>query len=236
MNPAFPAPREPHWGWEDVALLIGSVLPVLFIASLIVRGVRLLASSESIQTLAFNGLIDALLFGVLYALVAARYGRPFWRSLHFVRGWRLAWFLLPAGAALALGASMAGVALRAPIVANPVEKMVAGPGSLAMVGVFAVIVAPVFEEITFRGFLFPLLARSVGGEAAIVLSAIPFALLHGQQNQWSWQHIVVIGIAGLAFGYVRYRTDSTAASTLVHSGYNLLFYIGFVAQRWIANR
>ena len=60
--------------------------------------------------------------------------------------------------------------------------------------------APVFEELVFRGFLFPLVAEYAGPWAAILLTAIPFALLHGAQYSWAWQQIIIIGIAGFVFG------------------------------------
>jgi hypothetical protein len=124
---------------------------------------------------------------------------------------------------------MIGVALRAPVVPNPVASW-----PLAAVGLVSVGLAPLFEELVFRGFLYPLLAHSLGVWPGILLSAAPFALLHGQQNQWSWQHVAVIAIAGVVFGWVRYRTASTAAAALVHSGYNLMFFAGFLLQKWLA--
>ena len=230
--------RDPFWNYEDLALLIGAVLPALLLSSIAVslgrRVVPGVLSSEANQTLAFNGLIDLLLLGALYAIVAARYAKPFWKSLRFDHGWTRWWIYVPSGAVLAILASTIGVALRAPVIPNPVERMVAGSWSLAAVGFFAVGLAPLFEELVFRGFLYPLLAHSLGVWPGILLSAAPFALLHGQQNQWSWQHVAVIGIAGVVFGWVRYRTASTAAAALVHSGYNLMFFAGFLLQKWLA--
>ncbi len=62
---------------------------------------------------------------------------------------------------------------------------------------FGVVLAPIFEEMLFRGFLLPLLARSLGPWLGILLTAVPFALLHGAQNHWAWQPIVLIGMAGI---------------------------------------
>jgi membrane protease YdiL (CAAX protease family) len=93
------------------------------------------------------------------------------------------------------------------------------------------LIGPVWEELLFRGFLFPLLTKSVGPWLGIVLSAIPFALLHGAQNQWSWQYVLLIFLAGFVFGYTRHKTGSTAAAALVHAGYNFLYFAGFVLQR-----
>ena len=40
----------------------------------------------------------------------------------------------------------------------------------------------------------------------------------------------VIVIAGAAFGYAKYKTGSTAASTLLHSGFNLVGAIAYIFQ------
>jgi membrane protease YdiL (CAAX protease family) len=76
-----------------------------------------------------------------------------------------------------------------------------------------------------------LFAKTFGAAAGIVLSALPFALLHGGQYQWAWQQITLVGIAGLAFGFVRSRTGSTAASTILHSCFNLTQFVAFLALR-----
>ena len=96
---------------------------------------------------------------------------------------------------------------------------------------FGVVLGPIYEELFFRGFLLPLLAKTFGAAGGIVLSAIPFALLHGPQNRWAWQQVTMVGVAGLAFGFVRHRTGSTAASTILHSCFNLTQFVAFLALR-----
>jgi membrane protease YdiL (CAAX protease family) len=93
------------------------------------------------------------------------------------------------------------------------------------------VIGPFFEELVFRGFLQPLLERALGAVPAIVLAAIPFALLHGVQYQWSWQHLALIMLAGCAFGTARYLAGSTAAAALLHIGYNVTLFIGYLLQR-----
>src|SRR5256885_2249784 len=80
------------------------------------------------------------------------------------------------------------------------------------VATLAVTLGPVSEELIFRGFLFPLLARTFGVVVAILGAALPFALLHGPQYAWSWRHILLVLLAGCAFGWVRHRTGSTAVA------------------------
>jgi membrane protease YdiL (CAAX protease family) len=42
--------------------------------------------------------------------------------------------------------------------------------------------------------------------------------------------VTMIGLAGAAFGYAKYKTGSTAASTLQHSGFNLMGALAYLAQ------
>jgi hypothetical protein len=102
--------------------------------------------------------------------------------------------------------------------------------SLALVGVFAVTLGPLCEELIFRGFLQPLLARTLGAAAGVVVTAAVFALPHGPQYAWSWQHVLLITLAGAVFGWVRHRSGSTMAAAVMHAGYNLVFFAALAAQ------
>jgi membrane protease YdiL (CAAX protease family) len=100
-----------------------------------------------------------------------------------------------------------------------------------MVVSFGVIAAPFFEELFFRGFLLPLLERSLGAWLGIVFTAILFGLLHGAQNHWIWQQVALITLAGVVFGYVRSKTGSTAAAFLIHASFNATEFFGFLLTR-----
>lgn len=224
-----PEPREyPFWTYEDLGLFIGSVIPVFVVAWLIVHVVP--RPSGAVGAMLYQSLIYALLLGVLYILVAWRYDQPFWQSLRWT-SFRLPFLFAAAGPALALASSTLGVFLKAPPIPSPIEPLISDRRSLVVMMLFLTVFGPVFEELIFRGFLFPLLARTAGPWPGIVLTAIPFALIHGQQYLWSWQHVGLVGLAGAFFGFVRYKTGSTAASTLVHTGYNATFFIGFVVLK-----
>ena len=162
--------------------------------------------------------------------MAWRYDRPFWRSLGWSLPVRGAWWCMLAGPLLGIVLPALGAALHAPD-PDPIRDLITSRASLVIVMIFAVGLGPVYEELFFRGFLFPLLARTFGAAGGIILTAIPFALLHGAQNQWAWQQIMLVGIAGLAFGFVRYKTGSTAAATILHSGFNLTQFVAYLLLR-----
>ncbi len=224
-------PRDyPFWTYEDLGLFLGSVIPVFLIAWLIVHLLPLPAGA--VGAMVYQSLIYVLLLAVLYLLVSWRYQQPFWRSL----GWtsfRLPFLYAAAGPLLAIASSTLGVLLKAPPLPSPIEDLISDRRSLFVMMIFLTVIGPVFEELMFRGFLFPLLARSVGSWPGILLTATPFALVHGSQYHWSWQHLTVVGLAGVVFGFVRDKTGSTAAATLVHTGYNATLFIGFLVQKSI---
>jgi len=188
--------------------------------------------SDAVRTLVFQSFMYAFLVGALYLVVAWRYGEPFWLSLGWTFPIPYAFVLLAAGPALAITLSALGVLLRAPLDSSQIEILIKSRASLGAIILFGVVLAPIFEEMLFRGFLLPLLMRSMGPGLGILLTALPFALLHGAQNQWAWQPVFLIGIAGIAFGYVRYRTRSTTAAFLMHSACNAMGFLGYTIGHW----
>jgi membrane protease YdiL (CAAX protease family) len=76
------------------------------------------------------------------------------------------------------------------------------------------------EEFFFRGFLYPVLARSTGVSGAVWLTTGAFTLLHGAQLAFSWAALVPILFVGLVLTTIRAVTKSVALSVLVHAAYN----------------
>jgi len=228
--------REPIWGYEDLALFLSAILPSLAMAALLLRTSRLLAPgllfSDAARTLVFQSFMYVFLVGALYLVIAWRYHSPFWSALGWTFPIPRALVVLVAGPALAIALSALGAMLHAPTDNSEIEVLIKSRNSLAAVMLFGVVLAPIFEEMLFRGFLFPLFARSLGPWLGIVLTAVPFALLHGAQNHWAWQPVVLIGVAGMAFGYVRYKTGSTTSAFLMHSAYNAMGFLGYSLTHW----
>ena len=230
QSPA-PAPETPFWNYLDLIFLISVVLPSLFVGALLVRAISgILPIVKPSQALLAQLIAYALIFGCLYALLRARYGQPFWRSL----GWNVrvpsATLSLLAGPLLAISVGYLGYILRAPEIEIPFRQMLQDRSTLIFFGIFVVGLGPLCEELAFRGFLMPLLMRSFTSVPGIVLTGALFGALHGSEYSWSWRHILLVAIAGTVFGWVRYRTGSTAAATFMHSSYNLTQFAFFVIQ------
>jgi uncharacterized protein len=228
-------PREPFWGYSDVALLIGfliaSALLSLGLISLTFSLLPVRYQSRVAEALIAQSLIYVLAYSALAMLFRVHYDRPFWRSL----GWnplQLPWpFIVVTGAATALTVAYIGALIRTPTAPNRITEMLESPGSLVWVAIFGLTLGPVAEELGFRGFLQPLLVRTLGPVPGILGAAIPFGLLHFSEYGNSWRHVLLISLAGAAFGWMRYRTGSTKASALMHASYNALEFIAFIFQQ-----
>ncbi len=229
-----PLPRDPFWGYSDLTVFLGllivSALGGLGIVALFFNVFPIHLQAKVAEALIAQTLIYLLAFGGLALLFRIQYGRPFWSSL----GW--APFRLPAlvvagcGVITAVIIAFIGALIRTPTTANRITEMLEDPRSLVLVAIFGITIAPVAEELGFRGFLQPLLARSLGPGPGIIAAAVPFGLLHFPEYGNSWRHALLITLAGAAFGWMRYRTGSTRASTLMHASYNALEFIAYFAQ------
>lgn len=230
-----PYPEEyPFWNWEDVAVFFGMAIPCLVLSVVAMELVAKAFATPPSQAwrLVVAQLIGYLLwFGSLVLLLRLRYERPFWDSLAWF--WPKQGFLrcVFQGPMLAFAVAWMGFFLRTPVIDIPFAKLLSDPYSIALIGVFAVAIGPLCEELAFRGFLMPLLSRKFGVWGGILMAAVPFALLHGPQYSWSWQHLLLLVLAGTAFGRVRHITGSTAAATLTHATYNLTFFSAFLVAQ-----
>ena len=74
--------------------------------------------------------------------------------------------------------------------------------------------------------------RSFGALPGILAAAVPFGLLHYSEYGNSWKHVVLISLAGAAFGWMRHATGSTKASTLMHAAYNGFQFALLFAAKW----
>jgi hypothetical protein len=233
--PTVPAaPRDPCWGYPDVLMLVGLAVPLMLIAAGAVKGVEALVTGKwnpALAAIAVQFGFWGLWFGAVYGVLRLEYCRPFWRSLGFLRPPRGFSYAALMGAITALLSVLLSALLRPPDIKTPLDELMQGRLALTLIVIFGVTLAPLCEELAFRGLLLPLLARSTGAAAGVLLTAVPFALLHGSEYAWSWQRLAVIFFAGAAFGWLRLKTGSTAASAVMHATYNLIFFVGFFYQK-----
>ncbi len=156
----------------------------------------------------------------MFALVEGKYHVSFWQAIRW--NWpETQWGL----AALALGAIMLFVLSLLQLVLpmpkdTPFDHLFDRPRDAYLLALLAVTVGPLMEEVFFRGFMYPVLERRLGMMWGVLLTALPFGLLHLQQYGWAWAAGLVIFLVGVVCGVIRAVTKSVAASFLVHVGYN----------------
>jgi membrane protease YdiL (CAAX protease family) len=80
-----------------------------------------------------------------------------------------------------------------------------------------VLVAPVTEELLFRGWLLQDLKERYGDRRALVYSSVLFGLVHVEAGA-----VLYATLGGLVLGAVALRTKSTLSSIAMHAGINAL--------------
>ena len=235
---APPRAEIPFWSYRDLFLLAGLVLPCVAAAGVVVGGafavLRVQPAPRALLLLTAQFLAYGFWFGCIWLLFHLKYQRPFWESMAWKGRLDSVAAAALAGPPLALLIGFSGAALGKDNTDIPMMELLKDPVSIALVGLFAVTLGPICEELAFRGIMLPLVTRSFGAAAGVTLSALPFALLHGPQYGWSWQRVVLIAVAGAAFGVVRLRMGSTQAAAAMHATYNLTFVAAFLLQRSLA--
>ena len=78
------------------------------------------------------------------------------------------------------------------------------------------LIAPICEEVFFRGLLFRSFEKRLGAWWALGLSSVLFAATHGQLLQF-----VPLIAAGAVFGYLVVRTGRLGPAIVAHMAFNL---------------
>ncbi|HEY2461025.1 MAG TPA: CPBP family glutamic-type intramembrane protease [Candidatus Acidoferrum sp.] len=178
-----------------------------------------------------NVLWYATIFLFLYVTLAVLRELPFWRSL----GWRPLkpnpktgktgpWIFFLLGCGLSILVAIAGSQVHS----NeniPIQELFKNRTNAFLLMGMAVLIAPLFEETIFRGYLYPLFAKSFGVLPSVLLTGLLFGLLHGSQLGWTWGIVLLLIVVGVVLTYVRARTGTVFASFLVHLGYNSMIAV-----------
>jgi uncharacterized protein len=239
ITPVLEPPRDPAWSGLDVlrlvfiaviALFIG-IFTVLFAARTWMRPHASLVSLARVPLIVVAGqaLAYVLVLAYMYVLVTRERGRPdFLAAIHWNWPQNVAPYL---GGGVVLSLTLQLLAHVLPMPKNlPIDLFFRTPAEAWALTIFGITLAPLMEELFFRGFLYPVLARGIGFTAAIFVTGFAFALLHGSQLMFSWGPVLVIFLVGTVLTMVRAYKNSVAAGLLVHVAYNgtlsILMFVG----------
>ena len=172
-----------------------------------------------------NLLWYALLFLFLYVTLAVLRGSPFWSSLGWQRldttltsGKGGPWMYFLSGCGLAIFVALASSHIKTEHV--PIEELFKNRSGALLLMAMAIFVAPLVEETVFRGYLYPLFAKSLGVFPGILITGVLFGLMHGAQLGWTWGLVTLLIFVGVIFTVARAWTGTVVASFLLHLGYN----------------
>jgi membrane protease YdiL (CAAX protease family) len=162
---------------------------------------------------------------------------------------RLRWQLFSAAFACFVLAIVDGLLIPGPKEA-PIDEVFRMPGGAWFLFAFGITLAPLIEEMIYRGFLLPAFCTlwdfsaeriqnrpapwpddngkvkwSIGAMVfASVATSVPFALMHGYQTSYSIGTFILLFFVSAALCWIRLSTRSLAASTIVHACYNFLLF------------
>jgi membrane protease YdiL (CAAX protease family) len=229
----LPAAPEPTWGLWDVAKLAalwaagaqllhtrlffrlnperpfagpGDWIAEIFVAILLVGAMIHIAVAERRGHLRDLGIRGNLFGGVAVGLAAFLVVQPFLRLVSFLE--KRSFPEMPVQQVLQ-------------VIARTRSGSV-----LVLATIVAVVVAPVSEEMLFRGFLQPALGRWTGRRLAMLLSAAFFAAAH--MDLYAMPMLLVLGIA---LAYIYDRTRSLAAPVTLHMAFNGITLLSVFAFR-----
>ena len=227
--PPIEIPRDPVWTALDlvrlivltIVALIAGVLAVVLIARVWIYPHSAIGDIARIPLVAVagQGVAYLLIFGYMYILVTRERRRPdFLTAIHWNWPSSPAVYIL---IGIVLSVALQILASRLPIPKNlPIDTFFRTPSEAWVLTIFGITLAPLMEELFFRAFLYPVLARGIGMTAAVFITGFAFALLHGSQLMYSWGPVLVIFLVGIVLTMVRARKNSVAASLIVHISYN----------------
>jgi uncharacterized protein len=225
---AQPPIENPVWSGWDVLLIAGlTILSMIVLQFLVIFGAAWFVYPHSnlaavaqkpILLLVSQFLIYAAVAACMVMLVEGKYHVAFWQAIRW--NWpRSVWTWLVLGAGMLIVLGMLQSVLPMPK-DTPFEHLFDRPRDAYLLAIIAVSLGPLMEELFFRGFMYPVLARRMGAAWAIALTALPFGLIHLPQYGWAWGAALIVILVGVVCGVVRAQTRSVGASFLVHVGYN----------------
>lgn len=257
--PEPPRPLLPHLGHVLVFLLIlGTSFTLFWMGMGLAVGLHLFGKLTIADLQKNTFVLIGMMVGmygltVLLSVIALPrlWGRSFAEGVYLRAGTaaRYFWGLVGLGAGTSLIVEVLSNFLPIPK-SLPIDDFFKTPSSIWTVAVFGVFIAPLFEELVFRGLILPALANGwmwiaarlqqtplpepdANGHpqwslpsmiVASLLTSIGFAIIHAEQLAHSWAPLAVLYCVSLVLCTVRLRTRSLAASAVVHAAYNFTLF------------
>ena len=234
-----PAPvQSPPWNWWDIAKALLLIFAGVILMGIMIAGFALATGSDLSHAdklssaplfIAATGIYGFVLLAVY--LFAVRRAGGSWAAVGLnAFSWR--WLAL---APFLTALEFAGMAFintqllwrfTGTPFENPQIETITGGMRLTKIDLFLLlilvaVIAPIAEELFFRGMLYPLLRQRWGVVLAIVASALIFGLVH-------FIPVLIPGLmfVGLILGWVRQRSNSVVPGMIIHALQNGIAILG----------
>jgi membrane protease YdiL (CAAX protease family) len=179
---------------------------------------------SGLQQILIQALMDVVLVGFIFFIIKVLHGRSILQSLHWHSSEKIpVLWLISAGAFLAMTVLIVST-LFPPPTESPLEKLLTTPESIVAFVIFGIALAPILEEIIFRGFIYTLLADVYSPGVAVPVTALLFAALHVSQLRGNLPAVGVILLVGYVLTIVRQRSNSLIPSVIMHTTYNSMIF------------
>jgi membrane protease YdiL (CAAX protease family) len=233
------------WGWTDLVLFVVFAVAGFILISLFVGLVLSMSGANfhriqnnphdvNLLSIVIQVLVDLGLLAYLAAQMRLRFHSPFWRTI----GWRkpdtgriplLAFYssLILGGFFLSIIVSL-GSSLFPPQKNLPIETLFQDRYATVLFMSVAVLLAPIVEETIFRGYIYPVVARSFGKLWGILATGTLFGLLHASQLWGGWSQIALLVFVGVVLTFARALSRTVVASFVIHTSYNSVQVIGLL--------
>ncbi len=227
-----PAPTKPPlpWGWGEITkALLFIIIGILVVGALVVgigvaTGALPLPEGEGMAAAPLFWL-GMLIYGVVALAVylfAVRRAQGDWSPLGFGPfGWQWLFMAPVITLTMLFGMGLVNVVFVMPFTGgefeNPqIEALTGGSslslGELGALMILVAVVAPIVEELFFRGMLYPVLRRRWSAPIAIAANGFLFALIHVMP-------ILLPGLffVGIVLAWVRERSGSVIPCMVIHA-------------------
>jgi membrane protease YdiL (CAAX protease family) len=231
-------PRHPQWRltgtimWGILIAIVYEVVQAIVVVISVFSNAHALSQSEFAKLLAsaeMNGTIlswatiasTTVCLALIAAVIKLKRGARLaaYLCIHSVRPKTMLKWLVILGAFILLSELLTS-AFGRPVVNEFMTATYATANPLWLWWLALIVAAPLFEEAFFRGFLFTGIESSFAGPAgAIVVTAVCWALIHGQYDAYETLTIFFIGIL---FGIARFSTGSLIVPIGLHAIANLV--------------
>lgn len=225
---------NPPWGIFDiVAVYAGSILLTVLIG-LIIRVTGVPAVLDDTSLFELSALVQ---FGVTVSLVfiialKIKKAHPYELGLKKPTGGELIKYGLGGGFFLFILIFLLGIPIAqlqpelAPQLYEEVLSTATSSGDIVYLFLIGVVLAPVSEEIFYRGMVYPVMRRYAGPVWGAILAGLVFGLAH-----WDLWRTIPLAAGGAILCYIYEKTGSIWVSSVSHGLWNAIMAM-IVLAKW----